>query len=706
MIASEHTWPIARAGEALVALAEQTGIVAHHRVQPPPLPAVLAEPDPVALERWLAGLAAGIGLEVEPAGCDLAGARELLRGCPPALLRVGPAGQALLLVLRRRRRSLEILGPDLRRHSLEERLVHRVLCDPVVAPVRGQAQALLDRLQLRGRRRERVRETLLEQRFADAHIGRAFLVRPAPSAPLRHLLRSDGLLGRVLALVATHALELVLTVGAWWLIGTQAFSGRADPGWMLAWLLLLLTIVPCRMGQAALAGEIVRRVGAILKRRLLVGAMAMPEDRSRREGAGRLLGRVLETSTVESLGLRGGLVSAIAGLELIAAVPILASGPAPALHLSLLASWGVLSCALIYRTGLHLRAWTEERNTLTHRVVEAMVGHRTRVTQQAPERWHDHDDACHERVLAHERALDRSEARLVAVLPRGWLVLGVAALLPAFVEASATGMAIATALGGVLLAQRGLSTFVAGATALLGAAVALGQVTPMLRGAVAIDGAGQGAMLSLPPVAPGQPLLVARGLGFRHPTCERPILRDVELEIAAGDRLLLEGGSGGGKSTLGSILAGLREPTTGLVLLAGLDRPTLGLAGWRRRVAAAPQFHDNHIVTGTLAFNLLMGRRWPATPHEQAEAEAVCRELGLGELLDRMPSGLMQMVGETGWQLSHGERSRVFMARALLQRVDLVVLDESFAALDPETLQRALRCVMERARTVLVIAHP
>ena len=71
-----------------------------------------------------------------------------------------------------------------------------------------------------------------------------------------------------------------------------------------------------------------------------------------------------------------------------------------------------------------------------------------------------------------------------------------------------------------------------------------------------------------------------------------------------------------------------------------------------------------------------------------------------------MPSGLQQVVGETGWQLSHGERSRLYIARALLQNAELVVLDESFAALDPETLRRALRCVLERAKTLLIVAHP
>jgi ATP-binding cassette subfamily B protein len=66
----------------------------------------------------------------------------------------------------------------------------------------------------------------------------------------------------------------------------------------------------------------------------------------------------------------------------------------------------------------------------------------------------------------------------------------------------------------------------------------------------------------------------------------------------------------------------------------------------------------------------------------------------------------MQMVGETGWQLSHGERSRIFLARALLQKAALTVLDESFAALDPQTLEQCLLCTLKRCKALLVIAHP
>jgi ATP-binding cassette subfamily B protein len=80
--------------------------------------------------------------------------------------------------------------------------------------------------------------------------------------------------------------------------------------------------------------------------------------------------------------------------------------------------------------------------------------------------------------------------------------------------------------------------------------------------------------------------------------------------------------------------------------------------------------------------------------------------LRLGPLLERMPAGMHQMVGETGWQLSHGEKSRLYMARGLLQRAEVILLDESFAALDLSTVRRTLAYVLEKASTVLVVAHP
>jgi ATP-binding cassette subfamily B protein len=239
--------------------------------------------------------------------------------------------------------------------------------------------------------------------------------------------------------------------------------------------------------------------------------------------------------------------------------------------------------------------------------------------------------------------------------------------------------------------------------------IAWEQIEPLFR-------AAERPRLAVPPrrssnsgdatPAVGEALVEASELGFRYRETGEPILQDCSLDIRCGDRLLLEGPSGSGKSTLAAVLAGLRQSQSGLVLLGGLDRQTLGAETWRRRIVTAPQFHENYVLSETLAFNLLMGLGWPPKAEDLEEADSICRELGLGELLERMPAGLFQRVGETGWQLSHGERSRLYIARALLQNADLIILDESFAALDPKNLRRCVACVLDRAPTVMVIAHP
>src|SRR5262249_5871610 len=120
-----------------------------------------------------------------------------------------------------------------------------------------------------------------------------------------------------------------------------------------------------------------------------------------------------------------------------------------------------------------------------------------------------------------------------------------------------------------------------------------------------------------------------------------------DLKICAGDKILLQGRSGGGKSTLASLLGGLRSPTDGLLLSRGLDRQTIGTSAWHQRVAAAQQIPENYVFNDTMAFNLLMARGWPPRDQDLDEAEKLCRQLGLGALLDQMPAGLSEMLGES-----------------------------------------------------------
>jgi predicted ABC-type transport system involved in lysophospholipase L1 biosynthesis ATPase subunit len=159
------------------------------------------------------------------------------------------------------------------------------------------------------------------------------------------------------------------------------------------------------------------------------------------------------------------------------------------------------------------------------------------------------------------------------------------------------------------------------------------------------------------------------------------------------------------ESSLAMVIAGLRAPRSGAVFLGGLDRQTLGGEAWARRVVLVPQLHDNHVLSASMGFNLLIGRAWPPRRDDFTQAREICAELGLADLLARMPGGLEQQVGETGWQLSHGERARLFLARALLQRPDVLILDETLDSIDPPTREPVLRAILARVPIVIAIEH-
>ena len=136
-----------------------------------------------------------------------------------------------------------------------------------------------------------------------------------------------------------------------------------------------------------------------------------------------------------------------------------------------------------------------------------------------------------------------------------------------------------------------------------------------------------------------------------------------------------------------------------------LDTARSSDADWRSKVGLVPQHGDNHVLLAPMAFNLLMGRNWPPQPEDLEAAVAVCRELGLGPLLQRMPAGLGQVVGETGWRLSQGERARLCLARALLADHDVLILDEPLGALDPQTARTVLDVARRHAPTLVVISQ-
>jgi len=666
MLTPETTWPLERLGAALEALARRAGL-APRPVEPPAVPDAALRGDPGELAAWVMAAAQWLDIAVHRDELDLA---DALSHAGPALLELpGPGPPRLLALLRARGRQLIVLGSDGDDHVHSLAALTRLLGAPAAA------------------RRA------------------CWLLRGSPRASLLRQARALGLTRWLAGLVAAQAAQHALLLLSFWLLGRAALAGQVDRGWLLGWTLLLLSLAPLRALSRWIEGVLILGLGGLLKERLLRAAASLAPAAVRHHGAGQLLGRIHESDTMENYLLLGGLQGLVGVVELVFAAGVLALGAGGAAHAGLLALWLALTL-LVARRYLRDRCrWTEERVDMTHGLVENIVGHRTRLVQQQPHRWHEGDDHRLARLFQTSRTMDRSGNALMTLVPRAWLPFAALGLAPALLAAG-PAPALAVGLGGVLLAHRGLRHLALGLWYLCGATAAWRQLAVVLRAAEEPEPPGLPALVLLPPEPAPGPVLSARGLRFGHRERGRPVLRGASLTVARGDHVVLRGPSGAGKSTLAALLAGLQRPHAGAVQLAGLDRHSLGARGWARRVALAPQFHDNHVFDGSLAFNLLLSRRWPPTAADLAEAAAICHELGLGPLLARMPHGLDQRIGEAGWRLSHGERGRVFLARALLQRAELVVLDEALAALDPESALIALACIRRRAPAALLIEQP
>jgi len=697
-------WPAERLGEALSTLARRSGLEPAKLDLPEPRGAAAGE-----LEIWIGAAAAAMGLEAEPVEAAYGEVEELVRQSAPALLRLpGETGARFLPILAGGRRTVRLLGLDHRSRQVEVAALCDALRSDLDADLSSEVDRLLDEAAVPPRRRPQTRAAILAERLSQQRIGGCWIFDLPPGGSFWAAARRARLHGRAAAMVGAHMVQHALLLLSWWVLGLGVLQGRLDLVWLVAWALLLLSVIPFRALELWSAGLLMARAGRLFKRRLMMGALRTAPEETRHQGVGQLLGRILNAEALEFLALTGAHIGAITLSEIVLALPVLVAGAGGWPHALLLLAWLAFALWLCRRYLVQRRAWTVARLEMTHDLVEQMVGHRTRLAQQSAERWHEGEDRELESYLGLSAELDRRAAQLRVVIPRGWLLLSLLAVARPFIAGAASAGSLAVSLGGALFAYWSFWKMVRGLADLSEAAVAWKQVAPVFRAAARHETSAPGAALVPVAAATGgsRVVLDAHDLGFRYGERAELAVAGATLTVRQGERLLLEGPSGGGKSTLGSLLAGLRQPQSGLLLLEGLDRHSLGADGWHRRAVAAPQFQENHVLTDTLAFNLLMGREWPPQPGDFEEAEAVCRELGLGALLDRMPAGLLQMVGESGWQLSHGEKSRLYIARALLQKAELVILDESFAALDPESLRQALSCVLERAPTLLVIAHP
>lgn len=192
-----------------------------------------------------------------------------------------------------------------------------------------------------------------------------------------------------------------------------------------------------------------------------------------------------------------------------------------------------------------------------------------------------------------------------------------------------------------------------------------------------------------------------REVSFKYPGTEENALTKVSFKIKAGERVALLGRMGSGKSTIHKLILGLYQPTDGAVLIDGIDSRQIDPAELRRAIGYVQQ--DTHLFYGTMRENISM-----TFPHaDDATVLEAAHAGGIDEFINANPKGFDLLVGERGETLSGGQRQGVGIARALIAKPSILLLDEPTSAMDHSSEENVKKrmAVSSQGKTVVLITH-
>ena len=528
--------------------------------------------------------------------------------------------------------------------------------------------------------------------------------------PLLRPHRRPLLLGALLSLVAAAgALAQPALVGR-----VIAAVGAGDPLLPVVSLLLLVLVASALLGavQQYLFQRTAEGVVLTTRRTLTDRLLRLPVAEYDRRRTGDLMSRVGSDTTLLRATVTGGVVE-VAGSAVVAVGALVAMALVDVWLLLVTVLAVALGIAVVATVSRRVRALSrqaqEEVGAMSAAVERALSAVRTIRASGATAREVDVVGQSATRAYRAGVRVARLEAMIapaasVAVQGAFLAVLGlggyrvatgsisVADLVAFILYLFLLVMPLGQAIGAYTQLQTGL-----GALARIQEMLALeperdDRPERAVAGAVGVPG--------LPAAGDPTPLLELDDVSFGYPDGTE-VLRGVSLTVPAGKRVALVGPSGAGKSTILALIEGFYPVTSGVVRWAGIDVRDLPRAAVRARLGYVEQ--EAPVLAGSVRDNLLLAAPGASDP----ELWAVLADVGLTSVVQRSPRGLDVPVGDDGVLLSGGERQRLAIARSLLARPALLLLDEPTASLDArnEQLLRETLAAAASDRSLLVVAH-
>lgn len=703
-------WPIAQIFSATEQLALSAGYI-RKRSDTRYLFPVQAEWTDATLDSCLTFISEKLGIEAIATQTSHPTLELMVENCAPGIVRHPLRKDFFLAIIKSNDKSISLLTPGNAVKTISTPDFISVLYADLEQSGYASVDLLLNNIDIPEQRKRIARKALLRELLRESSIDGWWHLRLFPGENIFTQMKHAGIVRQFALFGLLYLISVGLIMASWLAIGQGALTGHIEIIWYICWAMLVFSQVPFTMVTNFITALISTGSATIFKQTLLYGALRLDPDTIRKQGTGQFLGRVMDSEAIEQMAQTGGFTALAAIIECILAAGVIISRSNGFYFSAVVISWFILTAFFMYRYYRQSGEWYNRYREMTNHMVENMIGHRTRLVQQNPAQWHGQENSNLAAYIAQSQQLDNTGVILNAVVQKGWLPFGLIVAAQIYLKNPGDLDEILITVGCILMIDRALAHLIQGSQTVIGILNMWRQVEPLCSSALHTENRDAAATNNYPlelrqDDQDGSPLLYVKNLVYRHAPERSPVVRNCSITIQTGDRLLLEGVSGSGKSTFAALLSGLRTPSSGELLFKGVPFSEVYLNSWRKKIVQVPRFHENHIFSETFGFNLLMGRQWPPDYADFEDAELICQELGLGDLLQKMPAGLQQQVGESGWRLSHGERSRVFIARALLQDADILILDESFAALDPENFLTVLECVMKHSKTLLVIAHP